>query len=748
MKNLIKRQNFNKKITENFHYDFNIYERGLYAVSITASCRSGKQINERGGEDLRVEIDGENFREIPSEKNIQLFNVPPAWNGTKLKGLKKTVVFVLWLEKGNHKITFIPHKGAKIENIKIEFIENTSKIEFNLEKQAEDGDRRPWCTFVLINLSLKQIKAKITTKWRFLDSDDVKLITDGKIQRPEGFFSKWKNWLWSGSIFKKLFEKETQTKTIETDLSEGVHYVEFWADKIPTLHNVELGFGELKEPFLKGWITDPNEEIREVSFRSVPSSKREDTIITKISIGEEVKILKEIVEGDYVTYRSDIWHKVEYKGQEGYILSTYVDIVGRTTKQIQEKIIKKAKELEVDPEIVLALAECESHFKQYAVSEASAKGIMQLAPILVKDLNDSYRPYYSPIDNEFDIDQNIGGGIKYFKWLYYERYKNDKDRLRKALAAYNSGHNSVEVGNPLELELYEGQTKRIVDCVQSHLKKKTFKKILKSLAKVGIGLFLIVQIFSFYEALVEPENEIITYSDASVVTNVVENKKDPVEFPGPNIVWDRDSGNLTFYNTEGENVAEILWTRLNLDEIFNIPLEYSSRTSIHVGYASGNEIFELPRNIFYFLASTFYSCGAQNCTHVFYKFDSKNNHLEIIDHDLFGIATSFFLSPDNKNLAIKRSVHGGYCNSGNYFDVIDLENFDKIEVRELMNQEKYWVNLIESLEWINNNEIKIKTEQFNCDNNEGPLKRVLLYEARSGEIRILESKINKFQGAG
>lgn len=241
---IVEQKNFNKKITENFDYDFDINERGLYGISVSASCRSGKQINERGGEDLRLEIDGQNFREILPEKNIQLYNIPASWNGTKLKGLKKSIIFILWLEKGKHKITFVPHKGAKIEDIDIEFVENTSKIEFNFDEKAEDGDRRPWYTFVLINLPLKSLSAKVTTKWRFLDSDDVKLIIDGKIQKPEGFFSKWKNWLWAGSIFKKLFQNETQTKIIELNLSQGIHYIEFHADRMPTLHNVGLDFGE------------------------------------------------------------------------------------------------------------------------------------------------------------------------------------------------------------------------------------------------------------------------------------------------------------------------------------------------------------------------------------------------------------------------------------------------------------------------------------------------------------------------
>jgi len=65
------------------------------------------------------------------------------------------------------------------------------------------------------------------------------LIIDNKIQKNQ-FSLFYRNWLWSGSIFKKLLQRETQTKIIESNLSQGVHYVEFWADRMPLLHKVRL----------------------------------------------------------------------------------------------------------------------------------------------------------------------------------------------------------------------------------------------------------------------------------------------------------------------------------------------------------------------------------------------------------------------------------------------------------------------------------------------------------------------------
>ena len=514
---LIKQEKFNKEIKENFDYGFNIEKRGLYVIFITASCRSGDQTGEKGGEDLRVEIDGIKLREVPAVDKPQYKNIPSAWNGTKLKGLKKIVIFILWLEKENHKITFVPYKGARLENIKIKLIENTSKIKFNLEEQALNGDRRPWYTFVLINLPLKQITAKITTKWRFPDSDDVKLIIDNEIQKPEGFFSKWRNWLWSGSIFKKLFQKETQTKIVEPNLSQGLHYIEFHADKMPTLHNVELDFGEEGDFRIKAKVVWGYTHLRKE-----PTIKSE-AIVEKVNKGEQVVILGKAVKGErYKNEANDKllstnrWHKVEYKGKTGFIYSLALEIEREDKESIQKIIIEKTKDFGLDPEILLSLAQCEASFFPYTVSfdekrSEIAFGVMQISGDLLNDLEDY-----------FNLEQNIQRGVSYFNDQYNKKYKDDKDRLRKSVAAYNAGPGHVEVDGPLELEVYDPETQRIVNCVQGHLKKRTFKKILKSLAKVGLGLFLIFQLVLFCEALFESKNEVIFYSGINSATNLIE----------------------------------------------------------------------------------------------------------------------------------------------------------------------------------------------------------------------------------
>jgi hypothetical protein len=73
---------------------------------------------------------------------------------------------------------------------------------------------------------------------------------------------------------------------------------------------------------------------------------------------------------------------------------------------------------------------------------------------------------------------------------------------------------------------YDPETQRIVACVKSHIRKKTFIKVLKSFAELGLGLFLTMQSISLYEALTTPYSEIIPYTGASVIMVDVKNTRD------------------------------------------------------------------------------------------------------------------------------------------------------------------------------------------------------------------------------
>ncbi|MBP7859413.1 cell wall hydrolase [Patescibacteria group bacterium] len=255
-------------ITQPLEIPFNIENFGVYALKITARCQSGNLLEFRGGQDLRVEIDNIKLREIPPKDKPQYNNIPPAWNGTELRNLNKTIFFVLSLTKGTHTLKFIPDNGAQIESFETITIQDVRKITFDLNAQAEERDRQPWYTFAFIDLPLYSLSSEISTSWHFLDGDNVKLIIDNKVEENKN--SKlWKNWLWSSKPWQIFSGAVKKSISLTPNLSKGIHYIEFWADRTPTLHNVIFSLGDFtpkriptaQDPQWTGNFDDDSEEI-------------------------------------------------------------------------------------------------------------------------------------------------------------------------------------------------------------------------------------------------------------------------------------------------------------------------------------------------------------------------------------------------------------------------------------------------------------------------------------------------------
>jgi len=93
-------------------------------------------------------------------------------------------------------------------------------------------------------------------------------------------------------------------------------------------------------------------------------------------------------------------------------------------------IIQTSSHYQVDPAIVKAIIMAESGYNPRAISKAGAKGLMQLMPETAQDLG---------VENVFNPQQNISGGVRYFKQLV-NRFNGD---FKLALAAYNAGSTTV-----------------------------------------------------------------------------------------------------------------------------------------------------------------------------------------------------------------------------------------------------------------------------------------------------------------
>ncbi len=97
--------------------------------------------------------------------------------------------------------------------------------------------------------------------------------------------------------------------------------------------------------------------------------------------------------------------------------------------ELLRKVHRAATKAELQPEIVLALIEVESHFDPYAVSRVGAQGLMQIMPFWKKEIG-------RPNDNLTDTDTNLFYGCTILKHYL----KREKGRLADALARYNGSY--------------------------------------------------------------------------------------------------------------------------------------------------------------------------------------------------------------------------------------------------------------------------------------------------------------------
>ena len=104
---------------------------------------------------------------------------------------------------------------------------------------------------------------------------------------------------------------------------------------------------------------------------------------------------------------------------------------GASMDDLRRKISRCSDEYNIDEELIRAVIQVESGWKQDAVSVKGAMGLMQLMPRTAAMLG---------VDDAFDPEQNIGGGVKYLAQLT-DKYDGD---VEKALAAYNAGPSRVD----------------------------------------------------------------------------------------------------------------------------------------------------------------------------------------------------------------------------------------------------------------------------------------------------------------
>ena len=111
------------------------------------------------------------------------------------------------------------------------------------------------------------------------------------------------------------------------------------------------------------------------------------------------------------------------------LVMQYSVFAGTSVDDVKQNIIRQAKEMGVEPAIVLSIAKIESGFNQNAKSAGGHIGVFQLSHSTAKHMG----------LNPYNLDDNIKGGITYYKNMY-----NKFGSTELAVAAYNLGPEAIK----------------------------------------------------------------------------------------------------------------------------------------------------------------------------------------------------------------------------------------------------------------------------------------------------------------
>ncbi|HOG15777.1 MAG: Membrane-bound lytic murein transglycosylase C precursor [Syntrophaceae bacterium PtaU1.Bin231] len=106
---------------------------------------------------------------------------------------------------------------------------------------------------------------------------------------------------------------------------------------------------------------------------------------------------------------------------------------------VARTLFEEARSYGIDYRLVLAIMAVESNFRNDAVSQAGARGIMQVMPILAASIAAEAGIPYRGEPDLFEPVSNVRFALHYLSWLS----ANFKD-TSEVLLAYNVGHNRAK----------------------------------------------------------------------------------------------------------------------------------------------------------------------------------------------------------------------------------------------------------------------------------------------------------------
>ena len=143
----------------------------------------------------------------------------------------------------------------------------------------------------------------------------------------------------------------------------------------------------------------------------------------------------DVSSGDIYRYRdkNGIWHFTNIKNDKRYKLyiRTSLKKPADYIREYNTIINQASRRFGIESSLIKAVIKAESDFDYKAVSRKGARGLMQLMPETMDQME---------VKDPFNPEENIFGGTRYLS-LLLERFNNDK---KLALAAYNAGPEKVD----------------------------------------------------------------------------------------------------------------------------------------------------------------------------------------------------------------------------------------------------------------------------------------------------------------